>query len=612
MAIRLRTVTIVTYTNSYAHILKILLAPLIIMLLPPSQREGCEEYEYLLKWKGYPDSDNSWQVARKMNCWQLLQKYLSANMLGGSGLKKPVLKKPKGQCGGGSGTQKKGKPTEKTYVPSQNRKKTPSISPPSRESETPTCSTLSSSQTCSDDVVRFSEKFPRTEFRFTSTGGNGDSLLPPSLPPLHESLLDSLNDDLSQESSASTESISLNESFHLNLDSSESSLWSSDDDDSEMVASQIIHPLPPPIQPPQRLNGFKHRKQMVVKPAEQLSAEAPLKNHHWPKRHTLQINGSTVYVAVNACIKQKRTLNGTAEQSWSQRQLRKRSRSVSPPAILPSFEPHQQRNTLTVVASPLPPASQSQTPVSQSQTPAPQSSISRHHLTSKLRSTTQRQRKPSESYQDQLLEWQYELNRQRNGKETIIYVENFVDMAPPPKDFTYITSNIYREGVPKPNDSENMDGLCGCVCYHLGKKCGPRAEHCCPAMAGSAFAYTAAGKIKSTAGTPIFECNSKCCCPKDCANRVVQHGRKIPLCIFRTDCRGWGVKTIEPIKANSFVAEYVGEVITSEEAERRGKKYDEDGETYLFDLDFNDDPAFTIDAAKFGNIAHFFNHSVSS
>jgi hypothetical protein len=49
---------------------------------------------------------------------------------------------------------------------------------------------------------------------------------------------------------------------------------------------------------------------------------------------------------------------------------------------------------------------------------------------------------------------------------------------------------------------------------------------------------------------------------------------KVKLCIYRTDngC-GWGVKTLENIRKGSFVVEYVGEVITNEEAEERGKKY---------------------------------------
>jgi len=91
------------------------------------------------------------------------------------------------------------------------------------------------------------------------------------------------------------------------------------------------------------------------------------------------------------------------------------------------------------------------------------------------------------------------------------------------------------------------------------------------------------------------------------------------------------VKTLENIKADSFVVEYVGEVITSDEAERRGKQYgkvliskiissdtslssiqnpDAEGRTYLFDLDFNGaDNPYTVDAAYYGNVAHFINHS---
>lgn len=215
-------------------------------------------------------------------------------------------------------------------------------------------------------------------------------------------------------------------------------------------------------------------------------------------------------------------------------------------------------------------------------------------------------------YKQVLLDWQFQLNRQREGTDDIIFVENEVDRAEPPKDFRYISSNKYGEGVPDPNLPQARDSLCGCQCYHLGKRCGPKAPYCCSRMADVPFAYTLAGKVCVTPGTPIYECNWKCSCPMDCANRVVQHGRKIPLCIFRTKDRGWGVKTLQSIKPNTFVTEYVGEVITSEEAEKRGKSYDEEGETYLFDLDFDDDQMFTIDAKNYGNISHFFNHSVSA
>ena len=53
------------------------------------------------------------------------------------------------------------------------------------------------------------------------------------------------------------------------------------------------------------------------------------------------------------------------------------------------------------------------------------------------------------------------------------------------------------------------------------------------------------------------------------------------------------------------------QVISNEEAELRGMTYDSVGRTYLFDLDFSgDDCPFTVDAALYGNVSHFVNHSV--
>jgi histone-lysine N-methyltransferase SUV39H len=53
------------------------------------------------------------------------------------------------------------------------------------------------------------------------------------------------------------------------------------------------------------------------------------------------------------------------------------------------------------------------------------------------------------------------------------------------------------------------------------------------------------------------------------------------------------------------------QVITNEEAERRGKNYDANGMTYLFDLDYQDpDCPYTVDAGIYGNVSHFVNHSV--
>ena len=40
------------------------------------------------------------------------------------------------------------------------------------------------------------------------------------------------------------------------------------------------------------------------------------------------------------------------------------------------------------------------------------------------------------AYKELLMDWQYELNKQRDGTDDIIYVENELDMVPPPTNLT--------------------------------------------------------------------------------------------------------------------------------------------------------------------------------
>ncbi len=49
------------------------------------------------------------------------------------------------------------------------------------------------------------------------------------------------------------------------------------------------------------------------------------------------------------------------------------------------------------------------------------------------------------------------------------------------------------------------------------------------------------------------------------------------------------MRSVDPISKGTFVCEYLGEVITWEEAERRGVEYDAAKTSYLLDLDHQDD-----------------------
>ena len=47
---------------------------------------------------------------------------------------------------------------------------------------------------------------------------------------------------------------------------------------------------------------------------------------------------------------------------------------------------------------------------------------------------------------------------------------------------------------------------------------------------------------------------------------------------------GWGLYSGQPLRKGDYIGEYVGEVVTSEEGERRGVVYDKRNMSYLFDL----------------------------
>ncbi|XP_028044600.1 histone-lysine N-methyltransferase NSD2 isoform X2 [Monomorium pharaonis] len=76
---------------------------------------------------------------------------------------------------------------------------------------------------------------------------------------------------------------------------------------------------------------------------------------------------------------------------------------------------------------------------------------------------------------------------------------------------------------------------------------------------------------------------------------------------FHTEGRGWGLRTLEDIKAGRFVIEYVGEIIDDAEYKRRlhRKKELKNENFYFLTIDNNR----TIDAEPKGNLSRFMNHS---
>ena len=51
----------------------------------------------------------------------------------------------------------------------------------------------------------------------------------------------------------------------------------------------------------------------------------------------------------------------------------------------------------------------------------------------------------------------------------------------------------------------------------------------------------------------------------------LQKGIRVPLQVFKTEKKGWGLRSPVFIPVGTFVCEYVGEILTDSEAEHIGK-----------------------------------------
>ena len=130
-----------------------------------------------------------------------------------------------------------------------------------------------------------------------------------------------------------------------------------------------------------------------------------------------------------------------------------------------------------------------------------------------------------------------------------------------------------------------------CICIQLNRECGPLCGSC-----GAVERIHPDNRHNDA----LFATG--------CQNVVLQRGVSKRLIIGESQLAGFGAYTAEFIPKGGFIDEYLGELISHQEADRRGIVYDRRFLSFLFDLN----KEWVLDAARFGNKSRFFNHAATA
>jgi histone-lysine N-methyltransferase EZH2 len=141
-----------------------------------------------------------------------------------------------------------------------------------------------------------------------------------------------------------------------------------------------------------------------------------------------------------------------------------------------------------------------------------------------------------------------------------------------------------------------------CACYAQHRECHPDLCTGCDA------AHQYGGKHKTRAA--LYASNAQLASnstakARGCANMRIQTLQRKNMLLGRSLIHGLGAFSNAHVRKNELITEYVGEIISQDEADRRGRIYDKYDLSYLFNL--NDQ--FVIDAERKGTKVKFANHS---
>ena len=144
-----------------------------------------------------------------------------------------------------------------------------------------------------------------------------------------------------------------------------------------------------------------------------------------------------------------------------------------------------------------------------------------------------------------------------------------------------------------------------CACYVAHRECDPDL---CTACGSYEVIERANALYRQKSGVIFKDDEKKLSCPLRagcCQNSNMQARKNKRVLVSASRIHGWGAYLFRGAEKNELLYEYKGEVLSQDEAERRGKHYDKSNCSFLFNL--NDD--LVVDATRKGNKIKYANHS---
>lgn len=133
----------------------------------------------------------------------------------------------------------------------------------------------------------------------------------------------------------------------------------------------------------------------------------------------------------------------------------------------------------------------------------------------------------------------------------------------------------------------------GCRCQTRACPCFASSRECDPDLCRACQSHIVPSELQSE---------------RICKNVSIQYSKGKVLGLGGSVVHGWGAFVRESIEKGELITEYVGELISQEEADRRGQIYDKLNISYLFNLN----EELVVDAARKGNKIKFANHNENS